>query len=246
MVDGYSAQQIRDAEAPLLAAGEPLMQRAAAALAQEITRQITREIAVPLRHPDAARILVLAGSGNNGGDALFAAAALAESGCDVAVVQVGSRIHEEGLAAAERAGARSIDAHGVDAHGVDAHSVRDVAELATASAVIVDAILGTGSGASPALRGFARDVVNALLPIVAADDGPRVVAVDIPSGINPDDGSVPDPTVLPADVTVTFGAYKAGLLLEPAASLAGDIRLVDIGLGAELAGVRPRVTASGM
>jgi NAD(P)H-hydrate repair Nnr-like enzyme with NAD(P)H-hydrate epimerase domain len=107
--------------------------------------------------------------------------------------------------------------------------------------VIIDAILGTGSGGNPALRGFAREVVEALLPIVEADDGPRVVAVDIPSGIDPDDGTVPDPTVLPADVTVTFGAYKAGLLIEPAASLAGDIRLVDIGLGDQLAGMKPMV-----
>jgi hydroxyethylthiazole kinase-like uncharacterized protein yjeF len=232
MVDGYSAQQIREAEAPLLAAGEPLMQRAAAALAHEVLR----EIAVLHGHPDAASIVVLAGSGNNGGDALFAAAALAERGCDVAIVQVGSRIHAEGLAAAEVAGAHRIDAAG-------AH---DVADLAAASAVIVDAILGTGSGGDPALRGFAREVVEALLPIVEADDGPRVVAVDIPSGINPDDGSAPDPTVLPADVTVTFGAYKAGLLIEPAASLAGDIRLVDIGLGDQLAGMKPRVKVRDM
>jgi hydroxyethylthiazole kinase-like uncharacterized protein yjeF len=227
MVDGYSAQQIREAEAPLLAAGEPLMQRAAAALAQEILR----EIAALHDHPDAASIVVLAGSGNNGGDALFAAAELAQRGCDVAIVQVGSRVHAEGLAAAEAAGARRIDAPGA----------RDVANLAAASVVIIDAILGTGSGGNPALRGFAREVVEALLPIVEADDGPRVVAVDIPSGIDPDDGTVPDPTVLPADVTVTFGAYKAGLLIEPAASLAGDIRLVDIGLGDQLAGMKPMV-----
>jgi hydroxyethylthiazole kinase-like uncharacterized protein yjeF len=208
------------------------MQRAAAALAHEVLR----EIAALHDHPDAASIVVLAGSGNNGGDALFAAAALAERGCDVAIVQVGSRIHAEGLAAAEVAGAHRIDAAG-------AH---DVADLAAASAVIVDAILGTGSGGDPALRGFAREVVEALLPIVEADDGPRVVAVDIPSGINPDDGSAPDPTVLPADVTVTFGAYKAGLLIEPAASLAGDIRLVDIGLGDQLAGMKPRVKVRDM
>jgi hydroxyethylthiazole kinase-like uncharacterized protein yjeF len=230
MVDGYSAQQIRDAEAPLLAAGEPLMQRAAAALA---------DVIVTLLPTDAtARILVLVGSGNNGGDALFAAAALAERGCDVAIVSVGSRIHEEGLTAALKAGA----------YGVDPRDARHLVELAAASTVIVDAILGTGSGigvgASPALRGRAREVVAALIPIVSAEDGPRVVAVDIPSGIDPDDGSVPDQTVLPADVTVTFGACKAGLLLPPAAALAGDIRVIDIGLGAQLAHVEPVVRTS--
>ena len=68
------------------------------------------------------------------------------------------------------------------------------------------------------------------------------MAVDLPSGVHPDDGSVPDPTVLRADVTVTFGAVKAGLLLEPAAEYAGRIELVDLGLGPELAAMTPLVT----
>jgi NAD(P)H-hydrate repair Nnr-like enzyme with NAD(P)H-hydrate epimerase domain len=70
-----------------------------------------------------------------------------------------------------------------------------------------------------------------------------VVAVDLPSGIGPSDGRVPDPAVLPADVTVTFGALKAGLLLEPARSLAGRVILIDIGLGPELEGVEPVLRA---
>jgi hypothetical protein len=71
---------------------------------------------------------------------------------------------------------------------------------------------------------------------------PLVVAVDLPSGISPDDGRVPDPTVLPADATVTMGAVKAGLLLPPASRLAGRVVLVDLGLGRALAGVEPAVT----
>jgi hypothetical protein len=81
--------------------------------------------------------------------------------------------------------------------------------------------------------------VVALLPLVGGPGSPVVVAVDLPSGTDPDDGSVPDPAVLPADVTVTFGALKAGLLLEPARSLAGRVILIDIGLQPELAGVEP-------
>jgi NAD(P)H-hydrate epimerase len=72
-------------------------------------------------------------------------------------------------------------------------------------------------------------------------ESPRVVAVDIPSGIGPDDGTVPDPTVLPADLTVTFGAVKAGLLLEPGSRYAGRVVLVDLGLGPHLG--EPVVTA---
>uniref|UniRef100_UPI00293E9D96 NAD(P)H-hydrate epimerase n=1 Tax=Clavibacter sp. MX14-G9D TaxID=3064656 RepID=UPI00293E9D96 len=102
--------------------------------------------------------------------------------------------------------------------------------LGRRASLVVDGILGIGTTASPALRGEARRVVGALLSVVRAADGPRVIACDIPSGTGADDGAVPDPTVLPADVTVTFGAGKAGLLREPARGLAGRVVLVDVGL----------------
>ncbi len=100
--------------------------------------------------------------------------------------------------------------------------------------MIVDGILGTGTSASPALRGRAREIVAALLPVTRGKHAPLVVAVDIPSGVHPDDGSVPDPTVLAADLTVTFGACKTGLLLAPAVEFVGRLVVVDIGLGPEL------------
>jgi NAD(P)H-hydrate repair Nnr-like enzyme with NAD(P)H-hydrate epimerase domain len=107
--------------------------------------------------------------------------------------------------------------------------------------VLVDGILGIGA-TEPALRGRPRVVVEAVLDALERRaERPVVVAVDLPSGIHPDDGSVPDPTVLRADVTVAFGAIKAGLLLPPGDSYAGRLRLVDIGLGPDLAGVEPAV-----
>ncbi|MEQ6898396.1 NAD(P)H-hydrate epimerase [Microbacterium sp. KR10-403] len=218
MRHGYSAQQIRDAEAPHLTAGEPLMARAAAALADAV-----REVLVG-RDAARGRILLLVGSGNNGGDALFAGASLARDGHEVSIVELGSRTHAEGLHAALEAGARVV----ADAAAVSAD-------------VIVDGILGTGAAATPALRGRARAVVASLLPALSGRDAAAVVAVDIPSGIDPDDGSVPDPTVLPADVTVTFGGYKTGLLRGDAVRLAGDVRLVDIGIGDDLAAMTPVV-----
>jgi NAD(P)H-hydrate epimerase len=112
------------------------------------------------------------------------------------------------------------------------------------AAVVVDGLLGTGTSSSPALRGAARDLVATAIPLVE-EHGIPVVAVDLPSGIHSDDGSVPDPTVLTADVTVTFGAVKAGLLLDPGASRAGRIELVDLGLGAELDAMTPLVTTDG-
>jgi NAD(P)H-hydrate repair Nnr-like enzyme with NAD(P)H-hydrate epimerase domain len=149
------------------------------------------------------------------------------------VVPLGARIHEAGLAAALAAGAEVL---------------RDpqpaaVAAVARAADVVLDGVLGTGAASSPALRTPAKEVVEALIPVVATEGGPAVVAVDLPSGVGADDGATSGP-VLPADTTVTFGAVKAGLLLPPGRGLAGRVRLVDIGLGPALRGVRP-IVASG-
>src|SRR4051794_13847094 len=166
---GWTAAQVRSAEVPLLEAGEPLMQRAAAGLAAEIGRLLAE------RRTEPGTILVLAGSGNNGGDALFAAATLAENGSRVTIVPLAGALHEEGLASAQAAGAALAGSTEPEA----------VARLAADADVLLDGILGTGAAASPALRSPAREVVAALL---AARLRAAVVAVDLPSGIGPDDG----------------------------------------------------------
>jgi NAD(P)H-hydrate epimerase len=206
---GYTAAQVRAAEQPQLDAGVPLMRHAAAALAAEI------------RGLAPHRVLVLVGAGDNGGDALFAVAELAAEGVTVDLVPTAERHHPEGAAAALAAGARWRDA-------------ADAARLAATADVILDGILGTGTSRSPALRGAARDIVARILPVLDTPRRPRVVAVDIPSGVGPDDGAVPDAVVLPADLTVTFGAVKAGLLLDPGSRYAGRVVLVDLGLGPHL------------
>ncbi|MET1052244.1 MAG: NAD(P)H-hydrate epimerase [Mycetocola sp.] len=221
-MEAYSAAQIRAAEEPLLAAGVPLMHRAAAALAREI------RLLLPADRP--GRVLILVGAGNNGGDALVAGAELAAGGTDVTVLPTADRMHEGGRVAADAAGVRML----APTSPTDA-----AASVARESDLIVDGILGTGTSARPALRGRAREIVAAILPVLAEDGAPVVVAVDLPSGVHPDDGSVPDPAVLPADVTVTFGACKTGLLIPPAADYAGRVVVIDIGLGPEL----ERVTA---
>ena len=221
-LSGWTAEQVRKAKAPLLAAGEPLMLRAAAALA-EVVRDVLRDRGAPVE--EGPGILVLAGSGDNGGDALFAAAELAQQGARVRVRATGSGVHEEAADAALAAGAQWVEIGG----GFD--------DAVTSSAVILDGIIGIG-GSSPPLRGTARTAVARIRELLGLDgpdedaraDRPAIVAVDLPSGVHSDDGSVPDPTVLPADVTVTFGAVKAGLLREPASRYAGEVRLVELGL----------------
>lgn len=223
LTPAYTSTAVRAAERPLIEAGEPLMARAAAA-----TDAVVRD----LLETSVGPVLVLAGSGNNGGDALFAAASLAGSGIRVDLLLTSDRAHSEGLGAARRAGVRCV---GLDAVRAGAAGYR----------VIVDGILGIGTSASPALRGIARAVVEALIPAVrsGAAGRPRVVAVDLPSGLHPDDGSSDD-AVLPADVTVTFGALKPGLVRGRGAEFAGEIRLVDLGLGPALARVRPALETS--
>jgi len=224
VVAGYSAAQVRAAEAPHLAAGEPLMRRAAAALAS-LVRGVLEDAGTR-----PGPVVLLVGAGDNGGDALFAGAELADEGVGVTAIPTSERMHAEGAAAARASGVVFVDA--ASGSGVE--------DALRSAAVIVDGILGTGTSAAPALRGRARDVVAAAIPIVRARGIP-VVAVDLPSGIHPDDGAVPDPTVLAASVTVTFGAVKAGLLLEPGADYAGRIELVDLGLGPELATMTPLI-----
>jgi NAD(P)H-hydrate epimerase len=252
-VPTYTAAQVREAESPYLERGVPLMDRAAAALAESTAELVETRCGTVT----AARVLVLAGAGNNGGDALFAAARLADRGASVSIVPTSTRLHEAGLEAALAAGAglRPLD-----------EPVDEVAALARAADVILDGILGTGTGTEPALRGRAREVVAAILPVLAESAGmagsdgsagvgggdvggggaanplrrPAVVAVDLPSGIGVDDGSVPDPTVLPADLTVTFGGGKTGLLLAPAAHYAGRVVVADIGIREELERIRRR------
>ncbi|MBC7441255.1 MAG: NAD(P)H-hydrate epimerase [Ramlibacter sp.] len=220
-VKTYTAAQVREAETPFLEAGVPLMDRASAGLAAEVAA-LLRE-----RGGDVAgtRVLVLAGAGNNGGDALHAAALLAAQGAQVSIVPTAPRLHEAGLAAALTAGAELLRLE---------EPAAALAGRARASDLILDGILGTGTSGSPALRGRAREVVAAVLPALRAGEAPVVVAVDLPSGIGADNGSVPDGAVLPAAVTVTFGGCKAGLVREPAAGVAGRVVVVDIGIGAEL------------
>jgi hydroxyethylthiazole kinase-like uncharacterized protein yjeF len=234
MIRAWSAADVRAAEEPLLAAGEPLMARASTALA----RIVADDLRARRRTLRGARVALLVGSGNNGGDTLFAGAALARRGAIVTAVVVSERAHGDGLAALHGAGGSVADLAAAPQR-LDA-----VADGVARADVVLDGLVGIG--AVGALRGGAADLVGALaeagMPSVgteasggrqSAGGRPWVVAVDVPSGIGVDDGTLPG-AALRADRTVTFGAAKPGLLLPPAALLAGEMAVVDIGL--DLAG----------
>ncbi|MFF8900668.1 NAD(P)H-hydrate dehydratase [Streptomyces lydicus] len=201
MRTAYSVSTVRAAEQELMARlpEGTLMQRAAAGLAAACAELLGRVY--------GSRVVLLVGSGDNGGDALYAGARLARRGAGVVAVLLSpERVHQGGLAALRRAGGR-----------VSADAPRDVAW----ADLVVDGIVGIGGrgGLRPEAAELAR----------AARESAPVVAVDLPSGVDADSGEVHGEAVR-ADATVTFGAYKPGLLIDPARERAGALRLVDIGL----------------
>lgn len=221
MLRAYTAAAIRAAEQPLLDAGHgpALMQRAAYGLAEAVL-SVLHERGVGVY---GARVVLLIGSGNNGADALFAGVRLTARGVRTTALLTGARTHEDALAAFGRSGGRVLSAP---------EDAKAFLAEATRADVVVDGLLGTGGRG--ALKDSAAAIVARLRKIKqnAVDGlgtGPAVVACDLPSGIDASTGEVYGP-VLAADVTVTFGAAKTGLLCPPAEQLCGQLVVVDIGL----------------
>ena len=214
----YPVAAVRAAERALMDRLPPgvLMQRAAAGLAAACGSLLARQPG----YVYGARVVVLAGSGDNGGDALYAGARLARRGAAVTAVTAAPKVHEGGLADLRAAGGR-----------VHRRPAPQAAAAIAQADLIIDGLLGIGG------RGGLREPFAALARQAAdaAQAGATVVAVDLPSGIDADTGTVDGPAVR-ADVTVTFGALKPGLLIDPGAGYAGAVELVDIGLGPYLSG----------
>ncbi|HWF81197.1 MAG TPA: NAD(P)H-hydrate dehydratase [Streptosporangiaceae bacterium] len=212
MRQAHAVADVRSAEHALMATvpDGALMRRAAAGLAATCVRLLGRVY--------GSRVLVLSGTGDNGGDALYAGARLASRGARVTAVQVGSHVHAGGAGALAEAGGRLVAA-----------SDRTVPSAIADADLIIDGILGIGG------RGGLREPAATLADRTrrASADGAIVVATDLPSGVDADTGAVAGAAIA-ADVTVTFGTVKPGLLIDPGASYAGTVELVDIGLGPHL------------
>lgn len=204
MRTAYSVETVRAAERELMARlpEGALMQRAAAGLAAACADLLGRVY--------GSRVVLLVGSGDNGGDALYAGARLARRGAGVtAVLLAPDRTHPEGLAALLRAGGRT--------------AAPDAAEpLLRHADLVLDGIVGIGG------KGGLRPDAARLAGLADASRA-AVVAVDLPSGVEADTGEVLGDAVR-ADLTVTFGTHKPGLLVDPARGYAGSVHLVDIGL----------------
>lgn len=179
--------------------------RAVADLAEEVAAE------------DGAPVLALAGAGNNGGDAVVAARHLANRGFDVRIALCADRAkaspelgHQ--LAIAEKLGLELIM--------VD--DAADVEALLEEAALVIDGLFGTGL--TRPIEGFLAEVIEAVNRA-----GVAVVSIDLPSGVHADTGAALG-TAIHAGHTLALGALKLGHLLHPGRALAGETRLVDIGI----------------
>jgi hydroxyethylthiazole kinase-like uncharacterized protein yjeF len=190
------AQAMRAAEQALFDGGmaqDALMERAGAAVAREAAR-------FAVRRP----ILVLAGPGNNGGDAYVVARLLAEQGGDVRVAALGAA--KDGSATRMRGLWRG-----------------ETVALADAEprAFLVDGLFGTGL-----TRPLAGDVATKLAALSAAAE--FTLAIDLPSGLDTDSGV--SLGAAQANLTIALGALKPAHLLGDGAGLCGDVIVADIGV----------------
>lgn len=189
--------------------GLTLMRRAANACVRTITE----------KWPDARKVTVYCGSGNNAGDGYIVAGLLAERGCEVTVQVVGDPAKLGPDAAAARQYCLGTDA-------VAETFVESLQpEGRAASDVVVDALLGTG------ISGSVRPRLAAAIEAINRHDGP-VLSVDMPSGLCADTGTIIGGVVVKATTTVTFIGLKCGMFTLDGPDHVGELVFDDLSVPA--------------
>ena len=180
------------------------------------------------------RVLILAGSGNNGGDGLVAAYHLHRAGIRPCVYLTRDRSDDPYLMRVKSVGIP------VAVHG-EGNSAEHLQRWIAKADCVLDALLGTG--AAPPLRGIVLDVLKVLHKELPPET--HRMAVDIPSGIDADTGAA-DAQAFQAHVTLATGLAKPGCFIGRGADCAGEVRVADIGLPPEWAESLPlqRTTAA--
>ncbi|MEX2223803.1 MAG: NAD(P)H-hydrate dehydratase [Candidatus Rokuibacteriota bacterium] len=210
------ARAIRDLGIP----GSRLMDNAGSAAAASITRHLA-----PIR---GKSVVIACGKGNNGGDGFVVARRLRARGAVVRVFLVAGRAEVRGDAADALARWRG--------RVEEIRSARDLSVLARAldrADGVVDALLGTGlTDGARGLVAASIDLINRTCGREGGRSGVPVFAVDLPSGLSADHGTLLGPTIA-ASRTLTFAGLKRSLLLHPAAARAGAVEIADIGVAAE-------------
>ena len=209
-----TSAEMRELEERAEAAGvstATLMENAGLAVAQEIWMQ--------LGSLEDRRIVVLVGPGNNGGDGLVAARHLYEWGAQVRVYALRERSDAQWTQTVEMGVPCGTVAEDEGFEALEA--------LLSGAEAIVDALLGTGT--SRPIEGDLAEVMMRLSAVRSRTVKPKLVAVDLPSGLDADSGRL-DPLTVSADETVTFHAPKVGLYMQPGAGAAGSVQQVEIGI----------------
>ena len=195
-----------------------------AVLMENAGRQVVAAMDAAFDRLADARVAVLAGRGNNGGDGFVIARVLSQAGVDVQAYLVGS--------AAEVRGDARVNLDILGRLGLDVVEIRNAQDWELHGAavlqrdIVVDALFGTGL--KTPLEGLAETMAQDL----NASPVP-VVAVDLPSGLSADDPSPIGP-VVEASMTVTFGAPKLPLVLPAGEQFAGSLVVADIGIPASV------------
>ncbi len=162
------------------------------------------------------RFLVLCGTGNNGGDGLVVARQLAAAGRAVLVELLGAPTDLRGEPA------RNLEA--MQAVGLTPAPIPADAQVGEGD-VVIDAIFGTGLSRAPA--GVHADAIGRIAAWRAT--GAKVLAADLPSGLESDTG-VPFTPCVTADQTLALGFLKVGQAIEPGATRCGALEVIDIGI----------------
>ena len=164
-------------------------------------------------------ILIVAGKGNNGGDGYVMARVLADRGCQVVVLILGSEADISGDAKVMLQITKNM---GIAIHFVTTVEGLNQSFCGVNPAIIVDAIFGTGLKST--VRGLQEEAIKRINESTAA-----VFSVDIPSGVDGSNGRVCGVAVQ-ADMTVTFDHAKIGHGSMPGAAYTGELCVVDIGI----------------
>ncbi len=189
------------------------------ALMEQAGLAVARSVSRILDGPRGKRVVVLVGPGNNGGDGMVAARYLADWGAVVTLYMTTARRRDDKFDDCRERRVRVVEA-GADLEQWQLASYVSLADL------VLDAILGIGSHSG--LGGDLLGVVEAI-GRMRSREGPAFVALDVPTGLAADTGEC-DEACFPADVTLTLGAPKLGLLQFPGAARAGVVETLPIGL----------------
>jgi NAD(P)H-hydrate epimerase len=212
-----TAAQMRELEQAAVAAGSSeaqLMEEAGLAVAQEAW--------MLLGTLEGRRIVVLAGPAKNGGDGMVAAKHLSSWGADVVAYVPRARRDTERDEEAAAAGVTLVQ-------GEEDAGTTMLDDILRSADLVIDALLGIGQKRPINPDEPIAVVLAALGERRRGFSAPKVVAVDLPTGVDADSGTV-DPLTVAPDLTVTFGLPKIGMYQAPASAVVGKVQVIDIGI----------------